>query len=186
MNIDNIEEYVRQNREDFDDREPSPLVWSRIQNELDKKKAETILIRIPRWSAVAAFIAIVLAVGIAIGYYAAPSPVFDQNIAAQLGDAEEKRFSEVSTYYGRQVNQKIDEIKDIDSDSEVLNDIEQLDGIFNELKAELAASQGDDAQRIIDAMIINYQTKIEILEKVLNRLNREHLEKQSKNDGLDI
>ena len=59
-----LEDFVKNNREDFDKFEPGPVVWHNIQQQLKKpaeQKGILISMKVLRWSAAAA---IILAVGI--------------------------------------------------------------------------------------------------------------------------
>jgi len=67
--MSNLEDFVKNNREDFDKFEPGPVVWNNIQHAM-KKPAETkgilISMKVLRWSAAAA---IILALGAGTWYY---------------------------------------------------------------------------------------------------------------------
>jgi hypothetical protein len=65
----NLEDFVKNNREDFDKFEPGPVVWHNIQQQLKKpagKKGILISMKVLRWSAAAA---IILALGAGSWYY---------------------------------------------------------------------------------------------------------------------
>ncbi|MFT3936094.1 MAG: hypothetical protein QM726_20855 [Chitinophagaceae bacterium] len=58
-----LEDFIKNNREDFDKYEPGPVVWHNVQQQLKKKPAEkgiTVSMKTLRWSAAAA---ILLALG---------------------------------------------------------------------------------------------------------------------------
>ena len=66
---DQLDDFVKNNREDFDKFEPGPVVWHNIQQELKKpaeQKGIHISMRVLRWSAAAA---IVLALGAGVWYF---------------------------------------------------------------------------------------------------------------------
>ena len=66
--MSNLEDFVKNNREDFDKFEPGPVVWNNIQQQLKKpaeRKGVLISLKVLRWSAAAA---IILAIG-AGGWY---------------------------------------------------------------------------------------------------------------------
>ena len=50
----------------------------------------------------------------------------------------------------------------------VFEELNQLDMIYMSLQKDLANNGGD--QRIIDAMLNNYQTKVELLDTVISEL----------------
>ena len=56
-----LEQFVKDNREDFDKFEPGPVVWHNIQQQLKKpaqKQGILISMKVLRWSAAAAIIII--------------------------------------------------------------------------------------------------------------------------------
>ncbi|MEP6724381.1 MAG: hypothetical protein ABJC98_01135 [Bacteroidota bacterium] len=67
--MSNLEDFVKNNRDDFDKFEPGPVVWHNIQQQLKKpaeKKGILISMKVLRWSAAAA---IILALGAGTFYY---------------------------------------------------------------------------------------------------------------------
>jgi hypothetical protein len=57
--MSNLEDFVKNNREDFDKFEPGPVVWNNIQQELKRpaeKKGILISMKVLRWSAAAAIL----------------------------------------------------------------------------------------------------------------------------------
>ncbi|HTE12605.1 MAG TPA: hypothetical protein VK645_16600 [Chitinophagaceae bacterium] len=65
----NLEDFVKNNRDDFDKFEPGPVVWHNIQQQLKKpagKEGIHISMKVLRWSAAAA---IILALGAGTWYY---------------------------------------------------------------------------------------------------------------------
>ena len=74
----------------------------------------------------------------------------------------------------------MNEIKDPESKTNVVNDLKQLDEIYTQLKAEIIRSGYANSDIIIQAMIKNQKTKTEILENILNKQN------QIKNEDLTL
>jgi len=67
--MSNLEDFVKNNREEFDKFEPGPVVWHNVQQQLKKpaeQKGILISMKVLRWSAAAA---IILALGISGWYY---------------------------------------------------------------------------------------------------------------------
>ena len=80
---------------------------------------------------------------------------------------------EARAYYSGQIRNMEDEVYQLAGvDSPISNDIkiefEELDQVFNELKADL----NDDAanEEVVEAMIQNYRIKLQILEDILSQL----------------
>ena len=67
--MSNLEDFVKNNREEFDKFEPGPVVWHNVQQQLKKpaeQKGILISMKVLRWSAAAA---IILALGAGTWYY---------------------------------------------------------------------------------------------------------------------
>ena len=181
---DNLEKFISENRSAFDDREPSKGIWSAIDKQLDQKdKKSARTIPIWRYASVAAVAAILLAVGVFIGQNM-------NNETAQPIAFEEQypEFLEAEHYYQKEVKTKVAQLAKYDHDASIEEDLKQLDQIYEELKNELAQAPKDQHERIINAMITNYRTKLSILERVLERIQSTNQEKlnKSKDDSIDI
>ena len=64
------------------------------------------------------------------------------------------------------------EIKDSDTISTIESDLKQLDEIYNQLRQEMIQSNYTNTEVMINAMIKNQKTKIEILENILSKQNK--------------
>lgn len=76
-----LEQFVKDNREDFDKFEPGPVVWHNIQQQLKKpaeKKGILITMKAIRWSAAAA---VIIMLGVGGYFYMKPKDVVVQPIA---------------------------------------------------------------------------------------------------------
>lgn len=181
--MDKLEGFVRENRAEFDTKVPKDFVWEGIEAKLHQQaepKGTTKVIalrsRIYQYAKVAAIGLILLTVGGFLGSYWAT-----QNQAEQLsfGTINEE-YQELETFYAEQVSNQMTQLKKYRIDRSLMNDIEELDASFLELEKELKADGNDiQSEIIVNAMIENYQSKIAILERVLNRLERKNQEKQS-------
>jgi molecular chaperone GrpE (heat shock protein) len=79
-----------------------------------------------------------------------------------------KEFQEAETYYAAEVSEKVNLIKEMEGDEELLAEIEFLQLEYENLKKEMDA--GADSQKIIAAMIENYRLRLNILEEILMEL----------------
>ena len=87
-----LEDFVKNNREDFDNYEPGPVVWHNIQQQLKKparKEGIHISMRTIRWSAAAA---IIILLGAGAWYYMSHNTVPKQENLAQ-GDKKQPAAS---------------------------------------------------------------------------------------------
>ena len=64
------------------------------------------------------------------------------------------------------------------------SDLEELQNVYDQLTTELEDGMAPNQNDIIQALIQNYQTRIELLERVLNRLEegREQMKLTSEED----
>jgi hypothetical protein len=171
MKPDRLEEFILENRNDFDDMSPSLESWDKVKNNIRpvrKINWTTNLVR------VAAAIVIFVSSYIFIDY-----TINKDNESLQAGypDIEISDripvLVEARAYYSSQISTMENEVYRLaGNDSPIKNDIdlefEELDQVFNELKADL----NDDAanEEVVEAMIQNYRIKLQILEEILLQL----------------
>lgn len=186
---DGLEKFVHQNRTAFDKAVPSPNIWANLEKQLEQSEqiAPTLNKNMPlsilkpsktnkrkqlwRYASVAAVGLLLLSIGGAVGsYWASNGAISTQNEIA-LGDISEE-YAEVEAFYTRQISNSMKELKKYNYDKTLLDDLEELDAAFHDLKREMGHSTVLTDQEIIQAMVENYQMKIEILERVLERLPR--------------
>jgi hypothetical protein len=83
-------------------------------------------------------------------------------------------YKEVESYYVHQVNLAEDEIVNVDLTNSpeqkevLLNEMNNMDSVYVSLQKELKANPGDE--RIINAMIEHYQTKLEVMTYIVSQL----------------
>ncbi|MFK7950610.1 MAG: hypothetical protein AB8G11_23695 [Saprospiraceae bacterium] len=182
-----LENFVKENREAFDDKMPKEFLWDNIEtrlNELEPKvesivpktKVVHLRQRIYSYAKVAAVGLILLVAGGFIGSYW----TMQQQKSVTLGSINEE-YEELESFYSQKVNQQLSKLKKYKYDKNIVNDIEELDVAFKELEKELK-EQGEEANNelIVNEMIDNYQAKIEILERVLNGLEKNKKETNEK------
>lgn len=191
MKNDRLEQFIRDHREDFDRHYPAPAVWDRISQELDKRdyRHQPKIYTIMKW---AASVTVILTVGFALGMYAFAPEGGQATMMANLGQENYQRYQEIENYYTHQVAQKWEEVRSLkqqypSGEAHTLDeDLQQLDAIFNELKNELMKNHGADEDKIINALIMNYRTKIDILERVADKLKQQEPAQTTRNETVDI
>lgn len=192
MKQDSLEKFIRDNRTEFDRKYPPAAVWDRIADELDKKqyRHQPRIYTLMKW---AAAVTVILAVGFVLGMYTIQPRNEAQQMMVNMGPQQYERYQEIQNYYTHQVSQKWDEVQSLkaqipSSDPGKLDDdLNQLDAVYQELKNELIQNHGADDEKIIDAMIMNYQTKIDILERVAEKLKQQQqTQQQQKDETVDI
>ena len=164
---DRLEDFVKQQREQFDLHEPDPSIWLKI----NPANAPVVKERKPmRWLRVAASIAMIFA-GSTAGIYFLTG---EKPETKQFSNELYVQVQETEQYYSQMVSQRYEELKPFlaanPAASEMLTvDMEELDEVYDELKEDLKDNASNP--EVIEAMILNYTFKLEILEDLLNQLN---------------
>ncbi len=175
MSPDKLEKYIMEQRDRFDDLEPDPSVWNRIET----RKATVLRLN---WRTITWRAAAVLAIFTASYFfhdYMAGRKTDDRGLAAEATDATEspivREFIEAEAYYTSQINMRRDEVFRLtanapDIQKEINLEMVELDKIFEELKNDL--KDNADNEEVIEAMIQNYRLKLDILEEMSYRLKQ--------------
>ncbi|MEM9896412.1 MAG: hypothetical protein AAF789_08580 [Bacteroidota bacterium] len=155
---DNFKDYIDSNREDFEiypfdaDKE-----WNGLSKKILPKKR-----KIDRWK-VTAIASCILLVLLSTIHFLNPADPVNNEVA------------ELEQYYTTEINHKVSLIKDQLENDAILKDLEAMNGVFAELKADL--KDNVDNEEVISAMMENYRLKLQILEEILGELERENAEK---------
>jgi hypothetical protein len=157
--MDNLERFVRENREKFDRYEPSPGVWEKIAGSTFFSKRR-LLIRLSA-AAVLTFV-----IGTAIALYS--SSQRKQNLSAIPSEVREMEL-----FYNSMANSLYQQARPMltgqpEVEKELENDMERIDKICREIKKDLDDNIAN--QEVIEALIQNYTIKIRILEDLLRVL----------------
>lgn len=179
---DQLEKYIRQHRAQFDEARPSAMLWDKIAAALDTPdetpaplqvvhKRNTLRLTWQQYASIAAIGLLLLAIGGALGsYWTERTMPISAPMALSLGDINDE-YAELEHHYQQQVRVHLTALEALDAPhQDLLQDIEELNAAFEELKQELGRSTTQTDEEIIHAMIENYQTRIEILERVRERL----------------
>ncbi len=167
MKTDRLEEYIKNNREAFDNKIPSPKVWENIENVADTKKT----IRLPRvWLRVAAVVAVVIISTIIVTQTNILTPGV---YAGKSTDPELQELIEAEAFYAQQVNGKLKEIRKCyhtnpDIKNEVETDLTELEKMYNELKNDLRDNISN--KMVIEAMINNNRNRLKLVDEVLEQI----------------
>ncbi len=169
MKNDQLEKFILDNREAFDDAVPSLDVWAAIDCEVHP--GPKVRWKVWKTLRIAAAVAVLLVIGAVGGRYL--SQPLSQNIADIIQDVNPE-FLEAEQFYQGQIQQKVAQLTGFDGKEDVLADLKQLDQVQKELKKELQNAPKGKEQEIVETLIQNYQIKIAILERVLERVNQEN------------
>jgi len=162
-----LEDFMRDNRDDFDSELPSLDLWDKIESKLEKKeKGKHKFLKIA--SAVAAVL--ILAI---VGTYML-KPQSDNNRYANITDPELKNLLETEAFYAQKVSLKVGEIQKCykihpELKMDIENDLNELDTMYRELEKDLDDNLYN--REVIEAMIQNNRFRLEMVDRVLNQIN---------------
>ncbi len=171
---DRLEKFIKDNRTDFDRQMPSFELWHKIETEIQggatgKKLTSATSRRFgPRFFRVAASIAILIMAAGWGGYYLGQPSAAETSQELLVEIAPD--FPELEQYYTEEIQEKYSRLVSLSYDATLEKDLDQVDQAMEELREELTHAPRENAAAIVSQMIQNYQIKVQILERVLERL----------------
>ena len=168
MKTDRLEDFIKENREAFDQFEPSEEVWENISKQKSKSRKISMVSYFLRVAAVVT-IAVVFTVLIT------KTNLFNsQEATAQSEDPELRELIEAEAFYATQVNEKMDEIRKCydtfpEIKEEVETDLSELQEMYDVLKIDLKENISKKA--VIEAMIENNRYRLKMVDDVLDQIN---------------
>lgn len=154
-----LEKFVRQNREAFDDKQPGHGVWERIEASL-WARASRWQSPVVLWRAAAVFFMVLSA------YLLLPD-----GLTARTENARAlKEFSDVEAFYFQQISNKVDlihEFRRADGLNGFTEDFRQLEAMYLVLKEEM---KNRPTQQVRDALVLNLLVRIDLLNQHIQRL----------------
>jgi hypothetical protein len=157
---DQLEDFIRQNKGAFDDKEPSEKNWSKISNRLFVK--DSLWNSVSVWRAAA-----VILLGVCI-YLALPKLQDRKENAIALSE-----FKDIESFYISQIANKVDQIENQRGPEAGLNgfthDFQQLEAMYQVLKEEMKIHPG---QKVKDALVLNLLIRIDLLNQQLHKIEK--------------
>ncbi len=179
MKEDKFKNFVDKHRDSFEDYEEDyNLLWETVSAELDKKdkkRGNSFFMKI------AASILILLVAGSLILVSTSNDNGTDESISYFPEELAEAAF-----HYQGMINDRMELIKSSnrDIDQDIFNDLNLLDQAYLELKSDL--KDDADNEEVVQAMIQNYKIKLDILEAILDELQRTDEERKDEDNKNDI
>lgn len=169
--MDKLEKFILDNQEAFDSETPDLKVWAAIDARLDAgQKSQAKVVSFYEWLPklrIAASIALLLTVGIGIGFYlkSTASPPTLADISPE--------HEEMERFYQKEINKKEQLLVKVAQNTapEVQQDLQKIDQVMLELREELMNAPKGSREQIVRTMIESYKMKVEILERVLDESN---------------
>jgi hypothetical protein len=166
----NIEEIIKNNKEYFEGAEPADGHLERFQWKLEKRLHSSHTRSIVPYLLKAAVVTLLVTLS---SLWTWDHFIRGDKDRMTLGDVS-PQYREVENYYIHQVNLMEDEIVNIDLKNNpeqkkiLLKEMQSMDSAYVSLQKELNANPSDE--RIINAMIEHYQTKLEVMTYIVSQL----------------
>jgi hypothetical protein len=180
----NIEDIIRDNKDLFEDAEPSTGHFERFNRKLEMKfqvKGSTRSIVPYLLRAAVVTLLITLSSLWTWDHFIRPG-----RSRMTLGQVS-PQYKEVENYYVHQVNLMEGEIVNVDLKNNpeqkalLLKEMKSMDSTYVSLQKELKANPNDE--RIINAMIEHYQTKLDIMSYIVGQLKTIRNDNQNKKEN---
>ncbi len=169
--MESLKKYIRKNRDSFDEKEPLEGHFDRFRQRLETRKPAK-KVNLFMVAAAAAIAGLILTGTLGILYN---NPSFGRFNRTELSlSVLSPELKEVEDYYVSQINTKYNQIKSLKDSStpelekEVNKTINDMDLGYYLLKKDL--SDSPKQERIVSAMIQQYQIRIDMLDQILSTL----------------
>lgn len=185
---DGLEEFVNGSRADFDSEEPPASLWNKILADLPVS-AKVVNMQAKRspsvWYRVAAAAAIILVAGSLylgrqMGYQAAQ----EQQLA--LIYAIDPDFPDAEVYYQNEIEHLFHQVSNRNSDPELYADLEAIDESMKDLRDQLSSVPREEQASLVADLIMSYQIKLQILQKVMQHLPQQTLTEEPENPTIEL
>ena len=174
---DRLEQFISENRDQFDLYEPDEKLWTGIEANIQEKRTRRIGWKGIVWRAAA--VILIFGTSFLVQEYLHQRKIMmaDQQGGGIIQGIPELQEAEI--YYTGLLNDKISQIEPLLEEHPELGeslqqDLAELDSIYAELQKDLRDNIAND--EVVEAMIQNYILKIQILEDLL-----EYMDESSKN-----
>ncbi|MFN8239850.1 MAG: hypothetical protein U0X39_03755 [Bacteroidales bacterium] len=175
--MDNLEKFIRENREKMDTLTPSPSVWERTRRNISGGNGRRTL-----YMSAAAAITILVITSAALLL----TPGIKRSLISGKTLANPE-LVETEIYYNNLINSLYNEAKPLltnkpEVERELMTDMAQLDSICKDIVRDLNDNVSN--KEVIEAVIRNYRIKLQILEDMLQHLREEdkNIEKPDDNE----
>lgn len=176
--MENLEKYIRSHRDSFDEREPLGGHFDRFQHKIETRKPAR-RINLALVAAAAAFAGIVLTGTLGVVYNNSSLNQFNKNeLMLSMLSPE---LSEVENYYNGRINEKYNQINNLTKKSspevasEVTSALKDMTFGYYLLKKDLL--NNPNQERVKNAMIEQYQVRIDMLDQILDTLKNLNYDK---------
>lgn len=186
-----LEQFIRDNREEFDSEEPRPQLWKNMRADIEnknKRNDKVFHLSFLRWTAAAAIIVMILGM-----FYYMNRQQGAENFAAHEPSIQaQDELSKINPAYAKEVYHftqlielKQNELKQIEKEhpelyGQFVNDIHKLDSSYQALRAELPANH--DPETLLEAMLQNLRLQADLLNQQLTIIKQIKQNKQTSHE----
>jgi len=163
-----LEEFVRENKKQFEVKGPSEQLWERISAELDKKETPKKSIKLYQWLSIAAMLAI------SLGIYFSYNHSGGKNTSITVADVN-PAIGKRAVQFTSQIEEKKDSLDVYAKENPELynkftTDLQKLDADYEKLKKELQTTP--NRPFVVKAMMKNLEIRNQILSQQLQIINQ--------------
>jgi hypothetical protein len=167
MSDNGLEGFIRQHRQEFEERGPGGHVWRELEQELKGRRQSRVIHLLKRhWLKAAVLIVLVVNSVMLVQFLRFKKQ--QQDLGAIAPELQEAKL-----YYTSQIEEKLSVIRQypqetLGLDSSARKELELRNDTYQLLEKELKENPGNE--RIRAAMIRYYQLKVDLLDKILEEL----------------
>ena len=190
-----LEDFIKENRSEFDSEEPSPKVWKIIEKEVaePEKKSGSKITLFSRWLIAASVVLAISAGAYLLLRQNNDRPLSGNNNPDQNPVEQNNILDEINPTYAKEVYHftqlielKQNELKQIGKDQpelyrQFMGDITTLDSAYKTLRKELPANP--NREQLLEAMIQNLQLQTDLLNQQLRVIKQIKQSKKSSNES---
>lgn len=186
-----LKDIMNNNRDIVDSFEPSEGHFDRFKNKLEQKNnmrsKKSFTLSIMKYAAV--FALLILCSVMTYKYFTTKN-MYDERLAYQENAFQyhTPEYQEAGVYFTSEINSKIETIKSFENDSLeqklLLDELTESDSLFTELQKDLNANPNDE--RVINAIINHYQTKLKVLNQIIKQLESVKQSKTKYNEEVEV
>ena len=161
----NLENFIRARREEFDDDRPSLKVWANIERGL-LENHKSAMAKKWVWRSLAASLLLMVGVGLGLIIY----PKLQEQQALQAINMTTD-LDEMETFFTQQIDAKLAAAITVGIDQESKLSLTETESEIQKLKLDLIYAPRSSREEIMQAIIATYESKIYILETILERVS---------------
>ena len=184
---DRLEQFISDNRDQFDLHEPDEKLWAGIESRVQNKKTFRIGWKAVMWRAAAVLIIFGASFILQEFLHQRRDVISEREEIKILREIPE--LQEAEMYYTSLLDDKIQQIEPLISEypelgETIQQDLSELDSIYSELQKDLRDNIAND--EVVEAMIQNYILKIQILEDLLEYMDDTSKNQEDENAAFEI